>query len=106
MNVIASRLIIFPHEYTQKNTHEAHRTQPVGTGPYMFVEYVQGDHLTLKRNPNYWGPKTSVGRITLKDMDDPATQKLTLEKWEEYEASELARLAGGRRGERGVRGVR
>ena len=30
---------------------------PTGTGPYMLGEYVQNDHLTLVRNPDYkWGP--------------------------------------------------
>jgi peptide/nickel transport system substrate-binding protein len=28
--------------------------RPTGTGPFVFAEFAQGDHLRLVRNPNYW----------------------------------------------------
>jgi peptide/nickel transport system substrate-binding protein len=59
----------------------------VGTGPYTFVEYVPGDHLTLARNPEYrWGPafldtaeSEGVDEIVFRFYEDAATRAIALE---------------------------
>ncbi len=40
----------------------------IGTGPYRFVEWISGDHLTLARNPNYWGGAEPWEHVTRKPI--------------------------------------
>jgi peptide/nickel transport system substrate-binding protein len=37
-----------------KDSAQAPITQPNGTGPFKFVEWVQGQYLRFEKNPNYW----------------------------------------------------
>ncbi|GAI98167.1 unnamed protein product, partial [marine sediment metagenome] len=59
----------------------------VGTGPYMYEEYVVGSHISLVRNPNYWDTWTYEGqeyqlpfidRIVLPIVPDSATRLASL----------------------------
>ncbi len=44
---------------------------PVGTGPYQFGEWVQGDHITVEAFPDYWGDKPLLDKVTYRYIDDP-----------------------------------
>ena len=54
---------------------------PVGTGQYLFVEWEQGDHLKLERNPDWWGyeaglvsPDAGFKSIDFKVVTENATR--------------------------------
>lgn len=46
-------------------------SNPVGTGPYVFTEWVQGDRIELTRNPDYWGDEPAIEKATFKFISDP-----------------------------------
>jgi peptide/nickel transport system substrate-binding protein len=46
-------------------------TNPIGTGPFRFVEWAQGDHVTIERNPDYWGPPVALSKATFRFISDP-----------------------------------
>ena len=47
---------------------------PVGTGPYRFVEWVKDDHITMEANPDYWGEKARIRRVTIRPIPENATR--------------------------------
>jgi peptide/nickel transport system substrate-binding protein len=56
---------------------------PVGTGPFEFVERVRGDHITVKKNPDYWReglPK--LDKIIYRGIEDENVQYQNLQSGE------------------------
>jgi peptide/nickel transport system substrate-binding protein len=50
---------------------ENNRTNPVGTGPFRFSQWVQGDRVELVRNDGYWGEPPALERVIFKFISDP-----------------------------------
>lgn len=50
---------------------ETNATNPVGTGPFRFVEWVQGDRVELARNDEYWGEPVALEAATFRFISDP-----------------------------------
>jgi peptide/nickel transport system substrate-binding protein len=67
-------------------------SNPVGTGPFKFKEWVRGDHITLVANDAYFLGKPKLRQIVLKFVPDENTEVNLLRTHDidwQFEASEL-----------------
>lgn len=46
-------------------------TNPIGTGAFMFKDWVQGDRVELEKYPEYWGEPAKLDKVTFKFISDP-----------------------------------
>jgi peptide/nickel transport system substrate-binding protein len=71
------------------------KTHPIGTGPFKFKQWVQGDHILLERNADYWQPgKPKLDSVTFRFIGDPQAQAAALkagdvDAFPEFSAAEL-----------------
>ncbi len=54
---------------------------PVGTGPFKFVEYKKGSHVTLVKNPDYhFKGQPYLDRLVFQIIPNPSARAIALEK--------------------------
>lgn len=88
LGVVVSMRPVSPRAYEELG--EDINNHPVGTGPFMFEEYVRQDHFTMVRNPDYaWGASvwdhqdtTYLDEILWKIIPEPSTRVAALENGE------------------------
>jgi peptide/nickel transport system substrate-binding protein len=57
-------------------------SNPVGTGPFKFVEWVRNDHVTLEANPDYWDGAPKVDKLIFRIVPESGIRLLMLEQGE------------------------
>jgi peptide/nickel transport system substrate-binding protein len=79
-------------------SRDRYQFHQVGTGPFRFVEYVPGERLVIRRNPDYaWGPSfyrpvigTSVDEVEFRFFtESPASRAIALESGDAQVMGEL-----------------
>jgi peptide/nickel transport system substrate-binding protein len=71
---------IIPAQYMAQVGVSGFEQHPIGTGPFEFVEWVKGDHITYKANPNYWRPgQPGVSTLIFRPIPESATRVAALQ---------------------------
>ena len=55
-------------------------SQSAGTGAFILSSYVPEQEVVLVRNPNHWRAAPAVDRIVIRNITEPATQKLQIQR--------------------------
>ncbi len=62
---------------------ETIESQPIGSGPFRFVEWQPNDRIVLERNPDYWNPDLpGVDSLTFRIMPEPQVALTNLQAGE------------------------
>lgn len=70
---------IYCKEAYDRMGKDAFSRHPVGPGPYSFVEWVPGDHMTLKAFDGYWAGKPAIKNVIFRTILDQQSRIAALE---------------------------
>lgn len=65
---------LVPAKYFQSVGQQEFEKKPIGSGPYRFVEHVKNDHITLERNPDYWGGPANAESILIRAIPEASAR--------------------------------
>lgn len=62
--------LVYIFMVSKQNLEEISNSNPIGTGPYRFSEYLKDNYLVLKRFEGYWNIKPGFQKVTFKFFDN------------------------------------
>jgi len=73
---------IVPKKAVEKLGNDAFKTNPVGTGPFMFKNYKPMESVELVANRRYFRGKPGLDKVVIKYMPDISSREMALRKGE------------------------
>ncbi len=80
MNSITQFYLISPKALADSSW--SYSKASAGSGPYILEEYVQGDHVSLVRNDDYWGEAPSIESIDFRVVPEAGSRVAALQTGE------------------------
>lgn len=71
--------MIVPPRYIKEKGDAYFDTHPVGTGPFSFVSYKNGESIKLQAFKGYWGGAPKLANVTYRFIEEPATRVAELQ---------------------------
>ncbi len=65
---------MLPPKYLKEKGDAHFARNPVGTGPFRFVEWKKGEQVTLEANEQYWKGAPAIKTLVFRVVPEPATQ--------------------------------
>src|SRR2546427_5640779 len=76
--LFASVAFIQSKRHVESTKEDAAERQPVGTGPWKFVEHIRGDHIVYEAVENHWRATPHFKRLVFLKVPEPATRMAML----------------------------
>ena len=80
---------IVPPAYVQEVGDEEFAKNPVGTGPFTFVEWVPNERVVLAANDDYWGGRPKIDQLVFKPIPEVSTRIAALQSGDVQIAAEI-----------------
>lgn len=61
---------------------EGFPAEPIGTGPYKFVEWLKDDRVVMEANPDYWGGPPQIQQVVFREIPELSTRMSAFEAGE------------------------
>jgi peptide/nickel transport system substrate-binding protein len=76
--VLLARVPMVPPVYAEEAGLGGFASEPVGTGPFQFVEWVKDDRIVLEANPDYWKAPPKLQRVVFKPIPEDSARVAAL----------------------------